>query len=301
MTAQPRVPDSCPPDVRHIARQSLAEAIALLKHRPLSDRSVHAVRKDLKRARAMLRLMRAALGEEAYRRDNAALRDVARTLGAARDSKVLLDTLQSVPKSRRDSSAGQSRSELSAQLRREHARSRGRLRDDGTEARNSCQSLRTVRRRLTRVPTERYGWPVLQAGVRRVYKRARATFRRAQARRAAQDLHELRKQTKYLWHQLEALANSHARQTGALAAATHRLSDLLGDDHNLTVLRAKVLHTHVPTGARERLLARIDARRDRLVGQALSLAQRIYRDAPAEFTARIAGRRARRRRGNQRR
>lgn len=284
MTARRRIACSDPPDVRRIAGQSLAEAIALLEAQPLSDRAVHAVRKDLKRARAMLRMMRAGLGKEDYRHDNAALRNAAHGLSAARDSKVLLDTLAGLPR-RGGGSA------LQARLRREHAHSRGELRGDGSAVKHASRSLRTVRRRLAKEPADRYGWPVVERGVRRVYARARATLECLQAHPVPESLHELRKQTKYLWHQLEALATARARGLGALAAATHHLSDLLGDDHNLTVLRDKVANTPMSPGARKRLLARIDARHDRLVAKALRLARRIYREPPTAFAARV-GRRA---------
>lgn len=287
MTAQFRALPARPPDVRHFARQSLAEAMALLERRPLSDRSVHTVRKDLKRARAMLRLMRAALGDEAYRRNNAALREVARALGEVRDSRVLLDTLQSLPK-RSAAAPDRSRAKLRARLRREHARARGTLHGDGVSVRRSYKSLRSVRHSLSRGPAGRYDWPVLRRGVCRVYGRARITLGRVRAHRTAEDLHELRKQTKYLWYQLEALAASDGGGTRALAAAAHRLSDLLGDDHNLTVLRGKVLQASLAPSAQKRLLARIDARRVRLIRRALVLARRIFRDSPAIFAVRVA-------------
>lgn len=283
MTARRRIPCFDPPDVRRIARQSLAEAIALLEAPPLSDHAVHAVRKNLKRARAMLRMMRAGLGEEDYRNDNAVLRDAAHGLGAARDSKVLLDTLKGLP----ERGVG---SALQVRLRREHAQSRDELRGGGSTVKQASNALRTVRRRLAEEPADRYDWPVVERGVREVYARARATLECIQAHPSPENLHELRKQTKYLWHQLEALATARARSLGALAAATHHLSDLLGDDHNLTVLSGKVADTPMAPGARKRLLARIDARHDRLVARALRLARRIYREPPAAFAARVGRR-----------
>lgn len=260
----------------------------MLQRDPLSDRAVHAVRKDLKRARAMLRLIRTALGERAYHRDNAAMRDVARTLGAARDSKILLDTFQGLPKSGQAVTAGRAETDLRSRLKREHTHFRGQLRDDRPAVRHACRSLRAIKRRLAGGRADRYACAVLELGVRRVYAHGRATLRHSQKRPTAQNLHELRKQTKYLWHQLEALATRRDQGTEALAAATHKLSDLLGDDHNLTVLRGKVLDASLRPRAQEELLASIDAKHARLVRQALTLAQRIYRDPPARFAARVA-------------
>src|SRR6185437_16474643 len=62
------------------------------------DESVHEARKDLKRARATLRLLREALGNSTYKRENAAIRDAARPLSEVRDGRVLLDALRSLVK-----------------------------------------------------------------------------------------------------------------------------------------------------------------------------------------------------------
>src|SRR5215510_6281209 len=58
--------------------------------------NIHGARKQLKRARATLRVLRAALGDESYRRENVAARDAARPLSKARDEEVLSDALDSL-------------------------------------------------------------------------------------------------------------------------------------------------------------------------------------------------------------
>jgi CHAD domain-containing protein len=63
-------------------------------NRPGTDRSVHAARKEMKRARAALRLMRASLGDAAYRRMNGQVRDAARPLTPIRDASVLIRSLE---------------------------------------------------------------------------------------------------------------------------------------------------------------------------------------------------------------
>ncbi|MHB1869545.1 MAG: CHAD domain-containing protein [Steroidobacteraceae bacterium] len=293
MTAKTRAPLPDPPDVRQLARRSLADATAWLEAPRLPDRAVHAVRKELKRTRAMLRLMRAGLGERAYRRDNAELRDVARSLSGVRDSRVLLDTLQGLSRHRDGGASGGGQTDLRKQLRREHACARRLLQEEAAAVLRARPVLRAVRDRLGSGDSGIYRWSVLEAGLRRVYARARHALRRVRARSSAENLHELRKQTKYLWHQLQALAAPRDRRDGARVAATHRLSDLLGDDHNLAVLRHKALEAPLKPGARQRLVARIDAERARRIRQALALASRIYRDTPAVFAARVMRRTAR--------
>jgi CHAD domain-containing protein len=79
--------------LRRILREQIAKALEALGGTTLSDEAVHSARKELKKARATLQLLRDALGDVVYKRENAALRDAARPLSEVRDAKVLLDTL----------------------------------------------------------------------------------------------------------------------------------------------------------------------------------------------------------------
>ena len=56
--------------------------------------NVHGARKQLKRARATLRLLRPALDDDQYRRENTVARDAARPLSKARDNEVVSDALE---------------------------------------------------------------------------------------------------------------------------------------------------------------------------------------------------------------
>src|SRR5947209_5639299 len=65
------------PGLRRIALGQLDLAIDLLGADGVPDaKSVHEIRKALKRLRALVRVLRHELGEEAFSRENAALRDV---------------------------------------------------------------------------------------------------------------------------------------------------------------------------------------------------------------------------------
>src|SRR5687768_8143387 len=71
--------------ILHISRARKA-----LRRPALDDDAVHDARKDLKRARSGLRLLR-PLDEAAFRRENMRLRNAGRRLSAVRDDKVLLE------------------------------------------------------------------------------------------------------------------------------------------------------------------------------------------------------------------
>ena len=56
------------------------------------EEAVHSARKDMKKLRALLRLVRGELGASVYRRENARFREAAATLAGLRDADVMLVT-----------------------------------------------------------------------------------------------------------------------------------------------------------------------------------------------------------------
>src|SRR5262252_6965101 len=84
-------------EVQRLACHHIHQALkALQGKQPLSDAAVHGARKQLKKGRADLRLLRKALGSQPYAYENTALRDVARPLTAVRDARALMDTLDTL-------------------------------------------------------------------------------------------------------------------------------------------------------------------------------------------------------------
>jgi hypothetical protein len=69
-------------------------ALAALVAREPDDAAVHGARRELKRARALLRLLRATLHPRVYRGADLLLRDAGRSLAQARDVAVLAAALE---------------------------------------------------------------------------------------------------------------------------------------------------------------------------------------------------------------
>jgi len=82
--------------------------------------------------------------------------------------------------------------------------------------------------------------------------------------------------------------------TGAekgLIDETHKLSTLLGKDHDLAVLRATLAADPMTYGGHRPLKALfvlIDRRRADLEQQAFALGREIFKDSPKVFTSRVA-------------
>jgi hypothetical protein len=223
-----------------LRRQTLKQldlAIALLEGQSAEppERTVHETRKALKRARALVRLQREALGEKRFRRENAALRDAARRLAGTRDAEVLVDALEALvrrhPK-RLGRSPGVQR--LRARLLAARERAWEAMRHGAEQREQVLGELRAIRARLTAAREPAAGDDkTARAGLRRIYRQGRGRLRRA--RRRARDgaaLHDWRKRVKDLRYAAEAL------KLRSLAAQADRIGEAVGEEHDLMLLAA---------------------------------------------------------------
>src|SRR5262245_27495457 len=109
--------------VRRIVRKQLENALDQLTGvtRGPRDDAVHEARKCFKKVRAVLRLVRPAIGEKTYRAENTCFRDAARPLTEVRDAKILIETLDGLVEHFHEHIAGRSfgdvRNALQANLR----------------------------------------------------------------------------------------------------------------------------------------------------------------------------------------
>src|SRR3954454_9440642 len=87
--------ETVPAGVRRVACSRIDHALAVLGRpkRGASDRAVHEARKRFKEVRGALRLVRDEMGAKPFRKEKRTFRDARRPLSAARDAKVLVDTL----------------------------------------------------------------------------------------------------------------------------------------------------------------------------------------------------------------
>jgi len=276
--------------VRRVTRAHVATAMEALRQTRVSDEDVHSARKELKKARATLRLLRTAVGDTVYKRENMVLRDAARPLSRIRDSKVLLDTLDGLIKRLGPNARPPHLAKLRSALVRERDATRREVSKSLTNVDVLREALRDTYERAGRWRVGDRNWSVLGAGLKRVYAKGRLAFAAAVADRSPRKLHEWRKQVKYLWHELQVLEPLWPGPIGELADQAHKLADYLGDDHYLSVLHTKsvelrtVFHSAAERGALATLL---DRRRAELRDKAEVLGRRIYEEKPADFAARF--------------
>ncbi len=257
-------------------------------------RTVHETRKALKRLRALFTLLRAELGAKRYVRENTALRDCARRLAGARDAEVMLGTLDALV--RRDPShfkRSAALGTLRAQLLAERDTAAAHAIHDARVRGEVVLELRAVRARVERLELRERNFKLVAPGVEGIYTRGRRRMRTARRRQSVEALHAWRKRVKELRYAAETLdrGGKPHQPVRRVARRADRLGEMLGEEHDLALLEARVRErSRQFTGerkTRKRLLRLIAARRKKLRKRALREGERLYRRPPRHFVRRL--------------
>ncbi len=271
------------------------EALESGRAKASPEQRVHEARKALKRLRALLRVLRDELGEHAYGRESALLREAGRRLARARDAEVLLSTLEDLI-TRHPGKLARHRGVLRLHARLAQERDGAAelaLADSATHA-GTLAELRAMRVRVGEWQlAEPGGIEAVGPALQRLYGKGRKRMRRAAKAkgesRRMRTLHEWRKRVKDLRYAAETLG---ARK---LAKRADELGELLGEEHDLAVLAQRV-RREAKAGrasgapgrrARKLLLKLIAGRRRKLRKRALRDGNRLYARKPARFVRRM--------------
>ena len=284
--------EGVPAGVRRIAREQLQAAAAHLRSRSgPRDEQIHEARKCMKRLRALARLVRADLGNEAYRRENACFRGVAAQLSGVRDAAALVETFDALTAALGKRPPPERFAAVRSRLveGRRLAHQSGGVAPAAVDA--AVAALEQADGRAAQWPL-RDGWKGLEAGLRRIYAQGSAEFGEALRLPTDEALHEWRKRVKYLWYHHQVLKSIWPEQMATAIAQADALGEMLGDDHDLSVLAAAL--GGQPPGAENpdtlaELHRAIAARRRCLQAGSMRLARRIYAEKPGAYCRRLRG------------
>jgi CHAD domain-containing protein len=285
-----RVDEHVPDGISRIVREQLVEARYVLSNAPARGlgEAIHDTRKRLKLVRAVLRLARDGLGEETYDRENATLRRAGQRLSPARDAQVLLDTLEALRERFDHELPDDATDVLRGRLQDDRRHAQAALREDDRDVAAVLDALQDTADRTAAWTLEPAAFAALAPGLRRIHRRGRRALRVARKDPSAENLHELRKRVKDLRHASEVVCAARPKRLRKVAGRAHEVGDLLGDNHDLHVLRAYVEshpHCFADESSMDALLAVIDRRAALLCERALKRAKRLYTQSPKRFVA----------------
>lgn len=252
--------------------------------------AVHDVRKALKKVRACLRLVRDRIGD--YRERNAYFRDLARPISDVRDATANLETLAKL-RSQYDGTLSDGafsgiRDRLiahRASLAERNFRQEDRLGGIRRELQTQIEEIPGWRWQVT-------GFDDIRPGIARMYRRGCRALRRCGSGGSIRDFHEWRKLVKYLRYQVDTLNRVWPEYMETLEAELHRLSDAIGELHDLDVLAQAVERTGTRASATDEELlftTLLTQRQQQLAGEALLLGSRCYQASPVEFCNALDG------------
>ena len=297
-------------EISRIARERIDRVIESLSEKPQpSAESIHEARKDLKCLRAVLRLARGSINGEVRRRENIFFRDAGRSLSAARDSQALLEALEHFSRRHRRHLQGTTpkRAPINEFIEKicEKIELEKIDRLPREMLRKLVQELRQAKRRAglwfdgTVLPPGNEWETFVGIGLRRTYRRGKNLLWQfemiGQENASDETWHELRKCAKALGYQLRLLRPIWPGPINVLLREIDQLTDRLGDDHDLAVLRGRILkepydssETQESANTRQRFLQFLDRRRRKLQLESLQLARRIYVEKSRQFEHRFA-------------
>lgn len=271
------------------AREQLDRAIGSLTEDLEADpvTAVHTARKAIKKERALLRLARGSLEAGQRRAANRTLREAAGRLSGLRDSEVMLQALDSLG----DRYVGQLPEATFAAIRErlglERDAERARTGDPVTVA-AVVEELSGVRGEIDSWRLGSEGWKAIGPGVARTYRDGRRAMRRARREPSLESLHEWRKRVKDLWYEMRLLAPVCGPIVRGHAQEAEQLGELLGEDHDLGVLRETIIRAAPELAVDvDAAAGLIDYRRDQLQTQARCIGGRLYAEGERRFSRRM--------------
>lgn len=275
-------------ELRRIATAQIDNAIESIDDHSLeSGVVVHDVRKSCKKLRGLLRIVRPGL--DGYRAENAAFRDTAAILSPLRDAAVLIETYDALM----DANDGAVERSAFAPVRRRLTLRQKKLDRDASSADRKLGDVRDLllaaRGRVEHWKLSADGFPALQDGLGKTYKRARKAMKEADRSRDAAAFHEWRKLVKYHGYHARLLEPVWPPAMQAHRRSADQLNDLLGEHHDLAVFEEALRDNPDEFGNAvdlDTLTALIRKRQTALAEQTFVLGAKLFAEPADQLTQR---------------
>jgi len=207
--------------VKGIANQFIIDAISVCKSEDLKHYEIiHSVRKSCKRIRGLLKIVRPNFGYN-YEKENIFFRDLARTLSKARDRQVLIELLEQY---------GNVTDHISFTT------------DTKTLIANFEYEISNRKEKIQNWKIKFDGFKSIKGGIKKTYSRGKRAMQLAHTFPTVENYHEWRKRVKYHYYHLELLIQIWPSFMEPYVEQVHQLSEMLGKDHDLSLLKENILH-----------------------------------------------------------
>lgn len=258
-----------------IAREQIGKGIASAED--MSEeaaRRIHEARRRAKRLRALLRLVRPDFSH--YAQENAFVRDTARALSAARDTKVAEDTLIELM-------------EWAGRTPPEPQPAEARAEDEEATLAEYAARMREMLERSEGWKTGKIDIDTLAEGLTDTYRQGLEAMQLIAENPSDTGFHEWRKDAKYHWNQLALVGACAEDVLPSAHKAVGELAELLGLHHDLAVLGELIEKDASQLGEIDKdfVLDAAERRQRELEDQIGVLGRQVYAETPKALHARF--------------
>ncbi len=265
-----------------VARRQLEKAIDVLSDQPDGPHAaIHAARKRFKRLRALHRLVQLD-APDVRKAENIRIRDIARTLSTARDAGALVETVDYLAT---QASSPDELSALSHASRVLIARRDRIIEQEADLPQKIDQAIAACREAVAALEKLHFDDSRRHAAkrMRRIWvkqqQKAQLALMHCLSGHDAESFHELRKRTQVCWMHLSLLQDLWPSAMNAMRDQAKQLVDVLGHEHDLSVLTQTVNEHPEEFGDSDTLsllIASIIARQQALRKAALERAHLVF-------------------------
>jgi len=278
-----RLGEPVPEGIKRIVREEIDAAVRQLNGEGEADvdEAIHEARKSMKKIRGALRLMRLELGE-IYGQENAFFRDVGLKLSQFRDAGAIIETFDALRKRYRGEMDGRTLASIRRRLiaRKQQAEQEA---DIAAVLAETADDLRQAAPRAGAWPLAKDGFSAIAPGLAATFREGRRALGRARKQPLAENYHEWRKRVKAHWYHIRLLESLWSPGIEVYEKRLKDLETVLGEDHNLVMLREKV-RAEPGIGQLPRLISKYQRE---LRDNALKLGEHIYEEKPGHLGRRI--------------
>lgn len=280
-------------NVQRIFNEQIGKAVQELSEGMGADpeQAIHSTRKRLKKGRSLLRLVRKSIGEKTYQRENGQLRSIGQALAPARDGAVYQKTLADLIKIYGISLENKGLSELQDSLVDLYKSELKTLIDRDNAIAPILADLEASKARLSQLTLHQTGWKAISKSLKQIYRQGQDRFHAAYKDGDDEAFHDWRKRAKDLWYNSCLLKQVWPPVMEVFGSEAHYLSELLGDGHDIAVLKHFLQHRPPAVVLSDEhlqvLMPLLVHRQEKLHRQAKNLGKKLYSEKPKTFIKRI--------------
>jgi len=277
-------------EIKRITKELIDDAMNQIARENVGPHeAIHEVRKDCKKIRGVIRIVRPQF-PSTYRKENKSFRDAAADLSDLRDAEAVIECYDALLQHFEDEVDRAELAPIRRRLTAHKKEAEAAVTDLDERLETFREGMREARARVDDWKLPEKGFDALGPGLLKTYQRGRRAMEDAFKEPSVEAFHEWRKRTKYLRYHSRLLQDTWKPVVKKFRQEVKDLSDYLGDDHDLAVLRDVLLNdlAGVPNERRlQTLLGLMDRRSAELREKSRLLGERIYAEKPKAFLKRM--------------